>query len=257
MLFLGPLWRTLWFLAVGAHGALTFVAIKRGFQREFPIFVCYTSWITLEGVLLIYMDYAPSVSGDQYTAAFSLAAAISVAIRFALIYEIFKHLLSRYPALTRSGISLFRAATLLLLIIVLALAWFAPATGRDPTMARFFVLERTVNILLIGQLLFLFIFSRAFGLSWRSHAFGIALGLGIFATVMLSTSAIRTQTQPTAPNQMTNITEGVNQGTYLFCALLWLVYLLATERPPQTPKPRLPKHDLGAWNQELQRFLNR
>jgi len=257
MLFLGPLWRTLWFLSVGAYGALTFVAIKRGFQREFPIFVCYTSWITVEGALLLYMDYAPWVSGDQYFVAFSVAAAVSVAVRFAIIYEIFKNLLHRYPALTKSGITLFRAATLILLALVLALAWFAPAAGHDPLVSKFFVLERTVNILLIGQLLFLFTFSRAFGLSWRSHSFGIALGLGIFATVMLSTSAIRTQTQPTAPNQMTNITEVINQGTYLICALIWLAHLLATERPPQTPKARLPKHDLGAWNRELQRFLHR
>ncbi|HXY04088.1 MAG TPA: hypothetical protein VEI49_10955, partial [Terriglobales bacterium] len=101
------------------------------------------------------------------------------------------------------------------------------------------------------------VFSGFFRLSWRSHVFGIALGLGIFGTVSLSTSAIRAQLQPIVPNQMTKLTEAINQGTYVVCALIWLVYLLATERPPQSPKPRLPKHDLGAWNQELQRFLHR
>jgi len=257
MPFLELLWRTLWFLGVGLHGLLTFVAIRRGCQRVFPVFVCYTSWVTVEGVVLLYMDYTPSVSGNQYFVAYILGLVICSAARFAIVYEIFKHLLNRYPALSKSGTGLFRLVTVALLVLVILLAKFSPPGGHDPLMSTVFALETTIDIVQVGLLLFVFVFSGVFGLSWRSHVFGIALGLGIFGTVSLSTSAIRAQLQPIAPNQMTNITSVIDQGTYVICALIWLAYLLATERPPQTPKPRPPKHDLGAWNQELQRFLHR
>jgi uncharacterized membrane protein YiaA len=257
MPFLKIAWRSLWFLAVGLHGLLTFVAIRRGFQREFPVFVCYTSWVTLEGIILLYMYYAPSVSGNEYFVASMLGLAICAVARFAIVYEIFKHLLKRYPALSTSGTFLFRLVTVSLLGVVILLAKFSPPAGSDPLMSSVFSLQTTVNVVLVGLLLFIFVFSGFFQLSWRSHAFGIALGLGIFGTVSLSTSAIRAQLQPIVPNQMTNLTEVINQGTYVICALIWLAYLLATERPPQTPKPRPPKHDLNAWNQELQRFLQR
>jgi len=257
MHFLELVWHSLWFLAVGLHGLLTFVAMRRGFQRLFPVFVCYTTWITLEGIILIYMYYAPSVSGNEYAVASITTLAICAAARFAVVYEIFKHLLDRYPALSGSGTFLFRLVTVALLGAVIVLAKFSPPAGSDPLMATVFALQTAVNIVLVGLLLFVFVFSGFFRLSWRSHVFGIALGLGIFGTVSLSTSAIRAQLQPIVPNQMTKLTEAINQGTYVVCALIWLVYLLATERPPQSPKPRLPKHDLGAWNQELQRFLHR
>jgi len=255
MPFLELLWRTLWFLGVGLHGLLTLVAIKRGFQRVYPVFACYISWVTIVGVALLYMDYAPSVKGNEYFVAYIVALVTGSAARFAIVYEIFKHILNRYPALSRSGTLLFRLVTVALLGLVIVLAKLSPPAGSDPLMSTVSLLETTVDIVLVGLLLFLFAFSGLFSLSWRSHAFGIALGLGIFGTVSLSTSAIRAQLQPTAPNQMTNITNVINEGAYVICALIWLGYLLATERPRQTPTP--PKHDLGTWNQELQRFLHR
>ena len=41
------------------------------------------------------------------------------------------------------------------------------------------LVQRTLRILQCGQLVFLFLFSNYFRLSWRNRAFGIALGLGI------------------------------------------------------------------------------
>jgi hypothetical protein len=257
MPFLETVWRTLWFLGVGLHGVLSFVAIKRGFQRVFPIFICYVSWVTVVGVALLYMDYAPSVKGDDYFVAYIVALVTGSAARFAIVYEIFKHLLNRYPALSKSGTLLFRLITFALLGMVIALAKFSPPAGSDLLMSTVSLLETTVDIVLVGLLLFLFAFSAFFALSWRSHAFGIVLGLGVFGTVNLSTAAIKAQWGPIAPNQMTNVTNVINEGAYVICALIWLGYVLATERPPQTPKPRPNRHDLGDWNQQLQRFLHR
>jgi hypothetical protein len=43
------------------------------------------------------------------------------------------------------------------------------------------VLERSVYVMQIGIVLFLFLFSGMVGLTSRSHIFGVALGFGVFA----------------------------------------------------------------------------
>jgi hypothetical protein len=110
-------------------------------------------------------------------------------------------------------------------------------------------------MLQIGLLLALFAFSRYLGLSWRSYAFGIALGLGLFATVNLGTSAIRSQVEPIAPNLSTDVLSLVTEIGYACCLLVWIAYLMAPEQRPHASVETLPDHDLEAWNQELRRLL--
>ena len=178
-----PLWHCLWFLQLGLHAILSLVVIERRLYRQFPIFAFYISWRALKGLVLLSMNYSSSVTGNEYAAGFAVGAAVDALLGFAMISEIFKHLLSGYPALRKLGIVLVRWVTVGLLIMVIGLAWLAPAEGAGHLMSGFYVLQRTVDVLLCGLLLFLFAFSGFVGLSWRSQAFGIALGLGILATV--------------------------------------------------------------------------
>lgn len=256
MFFVRLLWHCLWFFQVGLHVVLALVLIERRSYRQFPIFVSYITWKALNGVVLLGMNYAPFITGNEYAAAFTGARALDAALSFAIISEILKHLMSSHPALRKLGVALFRWATIVLLLIVVALAWLAPAAGEGHLMSGFFVLERTVNALLCGLLLLLFAFPRLVGFSWRNQAFGIALGLGILASVSLATSAIRSQIEPHARNQTFEIMELINQGTYLCSVLVWMGYLFLPKPAPRTMVKTLPEHDLETWNQELQRLLH-
>jgi hypothetical protein len=256
MFFLRLLWHCVWFLQVGLHVVLSLVLIERRSYRQFPIFVSYVTWKALNGGVLLAMNYAPFITGNEYTAAFAVARAIDAALAFAIISEILKHLMSSYSALRKLGVALFRWATIVLLVVVVALAWFAPAAGEGHLMSGFFVLERTVDALLCGLLLLLFGLPRLVGFSWRSQAFGIALGLGILATVSLATSAIRSQIEPIARNQTFETMELLNQGTYLCSVLVWMAYVFMPKPAPRTPLKTLPEHNLETWNQELQRLLH-
>lgn len=249
-------WHCLWFLQVALHLVLALLLIQRKTFRHFPIFVAYVSWRALEGIVLLGMNYAPFISGNEYAAAFTLGAAVDTVLRFGIIYEMFKHLLSGYPALCKSGTALFRWVTVALLITVVVLGWLAPAAGASHLMSGFFLLQRTVNVLLCGLLIFLFAFSGSLGLSWRSQAFGIALGLGILAAMGLATSAVRAQIEPVARNETFEIMELITHGSYLCSVLIWMGYLLLPERGSQTVVTTLPDHNLETWNQELERLLH-
>jgi uncharacterized membrane protein len=256
MLFLRPLWHCVWFLNVGLRVVLALLTVRRRLYRQFPTFVCYIGWTALESMTLLGMNYAPFVTGNEYLAAFTGEATISTVLRFAIIYEILQHLFGSYPLLRKAGITLFRGVTIVLLVTVVALAWFAPAAGEGHLMSGFFVLQRTVDALSCGLLLVLFAFPRLIGFSWRSQAFGIALGLGILASVSLATSAIRSQVEPIARNQTVEIIELIVQGTYLSSLLVWIAYLFMPERALRPVVKTLPEHDLETWNQELQRLLH-
>lgn len=245
-----------WIGCVPCQAILFVLLVRRGVHRQFPMFAIYTGWSVLKSGTLLAINYMPAFTGDDYHRAFTVGAVGDTALGFCVIYEIFNYVLKDYPAARELGARLFRWATVVLLLITIALAWYAPASGSGHAMAVFYVLQRTVSILQSGLLIFLFLFSRSLGLSWRSYAFGIALGFGIYASVNLGTAAIRSQIEATATNLSTDILTLISTGKYLFCILLWMTYLLAQERQPKAPTRPLPPHDLENWNRELQRFLH-
>ncbi len=252
---LDRLWHSLWFIQVALHLAVWMVLVKRKAYQQFPIFVCYVGWIALEGLILLAVYYAPFTTGNQYALTFGAGAAVATGLRFAIIYEIFDHLLRGYPMLRSSAVAWFRWVTVALLAAVIALAWLAPARGTGHVMSVFFLLQRTVDVLLCGLLVFLVGFSGFFHLTWRSQIIGIALGLAVVATVGLATSAIRAEIQPIVHNQTTDMMEIISQSTYVCSALIWIAYLLVQERTRPNRPGRLPQHDLETWNDELQRLL--
>jgi len=249
------IWHWLWFLRIALAVVLSLAVIQRRSRLGFPVFVLYVCWAALEGVILISMNYAPSFTGDDYFIAYTIGEAASAVLRFAVIYEIFQHLVSRYPALCDSATAYFRSATVVLLLFVVSLAWLAPAAGKDRLMSTFFLLQRTVDALLCGLLLFLLAFSRVFSLTWRNFVVGIALGFGVFASVELATSTLRSQIEPIARNKTTDVIALISQGGYLCSVVVWMAYVfMRDERPSKDVKPP-PLQDLEGWNRELERLL--
>jgi hypothetical protein len=251
------LWHWLWFAQTGLNVILLVVLVVRRSYRNFPIFVSYVSWRALESGMLLWMNYSSSVSGNQYAIVFAAGRAIDAGLALAMVAEIFKQMMGPYPALRRSGIAVFRWVTIALLMLDVALAWLAPATGDGHVMSGFYILDRTVNTLLCGLLVLLFVFPRLVGLFWRSQAFGIALGLGILAAASLATSAIRSQVEPIARTKLVDIMDVVTHATYLSSILIWITYLLAPQRAWPTIVSRPPDHNLETWNEELRRLLRR
>ena len=71
-----------------------------------------------------------------------------------------------------------------------------------------------------GLVLFLLVFSRYLGTSWRQKSFGIALGFGGFASVELSLVAMHS----VVANQ--TLSSFVNMVAYNLTILIWLGYAL-------------------------------
>lgn len=244
-----------WIGSVPCQAFLLTMIVRRGLHRQFPMFALYTGWELLQTATMLTINYSPLFSGDDYFHAYITGAIGEAALAFFVIYEVFHYVIRHYPTASGMGANLFRWSTILLLLLTIVLAWYAPARGEGHAMAVFFVVQRTVSLLQCGLLLLLFAFSRVLSLSWRNFAFGIALGFGICASVDLGTATIRSQIEGTTFTLSTDILTLVSTAKYLLCIFVWIAYLFAQEHKPQAPGPRLPKHDLERWNQELEGLL--
>jgi hypothetical protein len=245
-----------WFSHCLLQGALFWQLMRRHYYRQYPYFAVYTLAATLKSGLLIAMNYAPFITGRQYMQGFLFGDALITALTFGVIYEVFRHVLRGNTALDAFGTELLRWIIVALVLVATALAWIAPGAGAGRLVSGFFLVQRSVNILQCGLLLFLLLLSRYFNLSLRSYTFGIAFGLGILAAVNLATAAIRSQIEPAGWHLANRVMNAIGEGAYLSCVLVWFAYLLFPKKDLRADVHVLPQHDLETWNQELERLLH-
>jgi hypothetical protein len=247
-----------YYLMVVPHlllGVVLIGLLRNKVYRQFPIFLAYVVVEIVQFFAVLFpLVLMRATTGNTYAIGYSASLALSTLLRFGIIYEIFNHLFRNYKALNRFGRPMFRWAMVGLFLAAIAVAAYAGGNDFNHFIYVVRVLDRTASIMQCGLMLGLFLFSAYLGLSWRSHVFGIALGMGIFASVELAASAFLSQTGYT----YTTYVNYVTMGTYHLCVLIWAFYLLAPERSPRykVKVKTVPEHDLESWNRELQRFIH-
>lgn len=244
------LWHFLWLAPRVLQLAIAAIMIRRGLVRAYPIFFAYTVFQIVEEGTLFTLDHADAISDYQYWSVHWVGLSISCALRFGVIWEICSTVLRHYPALHRVNRLAFRWAIVFLLFLAIIVAARAPEDGTPHIFSGIHILDLSVNVVQSGLWILLLGFSAYFGLSWRSFAYGIASGLGVFATVALATEARRIWTGAVAGYAF----DFVTMTSYTCCTVIWLAYLLAPEKAVGTLKD-LPEDNLEHWNAELQRLL--
>jgi hypothetical protein len=134
-------------------------------------------------------------------------------------------------------------------------AAYAPQDGRFGIVSGAHMLDQTIYLVESGLLVFTFLFSSYFHLSWIRALFGIILGLGISACVHLATWAMLANGG--LPDSKRVILVFLNMATYHVCVLIWFYYLLVPGKVLVKPSVPLPENDLDVWNRELERLAQR
>jgi Ca2+/Na+ antiporter len=167
------------------------------------------------------------------------------------VYEIFAHVFSAYPALERLGTLLFRWATAVLMVVAVALVAYTTGSELNRISVAVGVIDRAVSIVQCGLLVFLLLLARFLKFSWRTYAFGIALGLGFFASVQLVSTAIQSYVGVMTHLQFFDL---VSMATYHCCVLFWIVALYLPEKKTARVTS-VPSQGLEHWNEALQQLL--
>ena len=238
-----------WVAGLLLQGVVVCVLLLKKMWNKFPYFITYSLSNFVWGIGL-YAVYHSSLSPRTYFYLYWTNEILGMGLGLGVVYEIFGHLLAPYPALRRLARAVFPASILLLILLGSIVAFAQPAADHYPVLRGLLVTEEGTRVLEVGLLLSLFAFASAFGLHWRQYVFGIAIGLGIFATVELVAIAMRVQFGFSSL-PVFNIVRAVAFNSSL---IIWVSYLLAPElatRPAELPK----RAQLEQWNRAIMELI--
>lgn len=255
---------------------LAVIIYRRSLHREFPIFLIFA---IVQGVTMLAL-YVLNVTLPLSWAPFWWKAnfvhlLIEVALKFALIGEIFSQLLKPFPALSKLGKLTVRMVGPALVLTATWIVALSRPSQFAPVIANSLRLDLADYVIQCGMLLCILLFAAYFHLAWGRLASGIALGLGLAGSVQLGTWAVWSNLA-LALHQI-HLLDFVNMGVYHVSVLIWFYYVLTT--PKVTRMDKLGdddyryddrdssgqdlsgederQHDLVVWNRELERILRR
>jgi hypothetical protein len=114
---------------------------------------------------------------------------VEYALLLLVIYSVFRQAMKPLEGLHRAGKIVFRWVGGVALALSLAMA-FGPHSAGSVYMATVSAqMQQGISVLILCLLLFVCFSTKYLGLTYRSHIFGVSLGLGIFATASLIESA--------------------------------------------------------------------
>ncbi len=220
------LYYALWLAAPLLQLGVAVVLRRRKLDKEFPFFFKYLIFQTVTNLLLLVLssDYR------AYFYAYWSFQAVTAALEFAIIYEIFGQLFRPYPYLRDFARVLLRwIGSLLLLVAVLFAVSASPREG--PVIVAVLWVERSIRLVQCGLLFFLLWFCSYLGITRRHYLFGVALGFGTLASADLVTIATRMVTGYIGDRTFNLVLMGAAD----WAVAIWLTYFLS-RAPASLPR---------------------
>jgi hypothetical protein len=252
--YIVPRWvyMALWVVAIVLQTALAILMTHRKMGRRFPAFYAYTIYEAVLNAFLFAIDHMVSlVSDDAFANAYMVGAVGSAALRFAVACEIFIQVFRGYPRLKELGLVVFRWATAILMIVAVLIVAYSTGLEKDKFTIGFLIVDRAVNIMQCGLLVFLVLLASFLHFSWTNYIMGITLGFGIFSSVELCMSALRAQYGMFFAWRTFPVIARVS---YIACIGLWIVTVLLPEHRSRKIEPEGVRN-VERWNNALEKLL--
>src|SRR5215471_7591639 len=229
----------LWLVQPLLEAATVVVMLRRKLHLRYPIFLSYLAYSALVTALLF------SLRGNYktYFYAYWSTNAVSVMLLLGVIYELFTTMFRQHHALRDFGTMLFRWAVVVVVMMAGLMLISSTGNGAKPLITAVLQMQRAVNVMQCGILLFLVLFSRHLGIPWKHQLFGIALGMGTAASVdaIVVSHWIRAAIGANGLNML-------RMGTYCWSLTVWMIYMcmpvVAEAGPNLLLKPQ-------RWNEAL------
>jgi hypothetical protein len=214
---------------------------QRKLHRKFPVFFIYL----LSQIVIFAILFPMSTKGSYYWFFYTywITAGVSLALGFKVIHEIFLDVFQPYHTLKDLGTVLFTWAGLVMLLVAAVVAAASTTSDQGPLVQAVLTVQRCVRVIQCGLILFLLLFARYLGVSWKQRSFGIAAGFGGFASVELIVLALRA-----SEYIQENTVSLANMCAYNLAILVWLGYMLAKNTARESSANLLASH---RWDQSL------
>src|SRR5207302_3597697 len=156
------------------------VMFHRKSHKVFPVFFVYLiSQILMFTALfpIFQLEYS-----DLFFFAYWSCAAISLAIGFKVIHEIFLDIFRPYHTLKDLGSVLFQWAALVMLLVAGVVAAASPVASQGPVVQAVLTVQRCVRVIQCGLILFLLVLSTYPPVTCPHHSPAPALASASFAS---------------------------------------------------------------------------
>ncbi len=179
---------------------LTTMFARRVF-RIFPALVCYLGLSVLCGLITMPLFLFHSqlripvlAAYKAYFYTFYVSQILGLCLVALVIYGVFSEAMRPFEGLQRVGRIVFRWVGVVSFVVALALASGPQVFAKSSSAVVAFgnlisQLEQGVNVLILCLLIFVCFSIRPLGLTFRSHLFGVVLGLALTSTVQLVQAA--------------------------------------------------------------------
>jgi len=222
----------------------------RALHRKVRYFYAYVIWQTIAVTvmyamlhLLPYKYFFYSYWGNNV---------VNLCLGLAIIAEVFHRIFEPYESIRHFARLVLRWSALLLTVIGAILTLYRQVAFTEPLLTVFMVAERSVRIVQLGLILCLFALSRYLHLRWKNYIFGVSLGFGFYALVVLAGLTVRMfYGRPIA--QIENILQGT---AYCIALMIWSYYVLQPD-VVKIPIVSLPSVELERWDHALSELLGR
>lgn len=202
------------------------IMLRRNLVREFPIFF---SSIVFDLLREMAFPAVALYSAHAYEYCYWIALPIEYVIAFGVMWEAFRYALGADPKLPSGALRAFLVATVALTGLAAFLVLY-PDIPTSNVNGLVLTLDRSIDLLRCGMLLFLWIFAARLGISWQHHVWGIVCGLGIYSAIGLMAAAVHAITNTISGDWLTRLLHF----SYFATTIVWTVYLWRPE-PERAP----------------------
>jgi hypothetical protein len=237
----------LWFLPLALQLAIAVSMLYRGLARQFPFFFTYNLTLPARDLILASLPYG----GNLYSAVYWWGDGAAILLALVVIVEVAFHLVGRYPFLRFLFKVLLSIAAIAAVAALASLIWTRGPAGADIVLEWTIYIERSVRFLQVCLLILMLALMSRLGLSWRNYPLGIAAGFGLYAAFDLLLLELRAHLHALTDNSFVLL----RSTAYNLGVLIWAAYFLLPLG--EGPINRLPPHDLGQWNDELNQKVDK
>jgi hypothetical protein len=164
-------------------------------RKLFPAMMAYlgfkvVSEAALLGLLQIHHLFSANVMYDTYFSIYWLSFLVCSVLLYYAVRQAFDHVMDPLPGLKKVGHIIFYWIAIISTIVVIATALHPYGLSIRAIPLAMIELMRCTSMLELSLLAFLALYVHKLGLTFKSHVFGMGLGMGILATTDFVTAIL-------------------------------------------------------------------
>lgn len=246
-----------WYLWVAPNVLLLpclYGLLRRRNYQTFPFFVAYIA--AQLALFAAALPVALAVVGSPsymlvYRRVLIADVGVSGLLGLGVMYELADRLIASRTSLRPVMQHLMQWTVAFLVLIAAFSTALISQSGIEQIMKIFQVLDFSSNLVRLGLLLVVVVFSRVLRVSWRSLPAGIALGFAVLAATEMAVAPLFSELGRNYYQRL----DLVRMVAFHACVLTWLVYIFLPANSLYFIGHRPDQADLKAWNQELLKIV--